>query len=113
MPKVEIVPSLAKEILKRFSKFEAHKVVDIIESLETEPHKGKTIGNVGGIVIKEIKYKGFRFYFVFDGHKLRTYDEEQLTNLLFRFVRMSDKKKQQETINQIREILLKIGPSGL
>ena len=32
--------------------------------MEENPNKGKLLGNVGGIVIKEIKYKNFRFYFV-------------------------------------------------
>jgi hypothetical protein len=113
MPKVEIVQSLIKQILKTFSKSESDKVLDLIENLEQNPHKGKLIGTVGGIAIKEIKYKKFRFYCICDGHKLRTLNEEKLVDLLFRFVRMSEKSDQQKVIDEIRGILLKIGPAGL
>jgi hypothetical protein len=49
----------------------------------------------------------------YDGHKLRTFDEDTLVELLFRFVRMSQKSNQQETIYVIKDILRKIGPMGL
>jgi hypothetical protein len=39
-------------------------------------------------------------------------NQEKLADLLIRFVRMSDKKEQQKTIDEIREILIKIGPEG-
>ena len=39
-------------------------------------------------------------------------DEANLTDLLIRFVRMSDKKDQQETINEIKKILINIGSEG-
>lgn len=111
MAKVEIVKSLFEEIQKKF-KGEAHEVIDLIETLENNPHKGKTLGNVGGMTIKELKYKIFRFYFITDGYKLKIMDESNLVDLLIRFVRMSDKKDQQETINEIRKILLHFGPQG-
>ena len=111
MAKVEIVLSLFKEIQKKF-KGEAHKVIDLIETLENNPHKGKSLGHVGGIVIKELKYKNFRFYFITDGHKLKIMDESKLVDLLIRFVRMSDKKDQQKTIEEIRKILLNFGLEG-
>ena len=81
-------------------------------SLEQNPHKGKLIGSVGGIVIKELKYKSFRFYFITDGHKLKIMDKIHLVDLLIRFVRMSDKKDQQETINEIKKILAAFGQQG-
>jgi hypothetical protein len=111
MAKVEIVHSLFEEIQKKF-KGEAHKVLDLIETLETNPTKGKLLGSVGGIVIKEIKYKSFRFYFITDGYKLKFYDEQSLANILIRFVRMSDKKHQQQTIDEIKKILLNFGSRG-
>ncbi|MCK4647814.1 hypothetical protein KAT24_02705 [Candidatus Pacearchaeota archaeon] len=111
MAKVEIVNSLAREIKKKF-KGESHKITDLLESLEENPHKGKPLGNVAGIVIKELRYKNFRFYFIVDGHKLKVFSKEELTDLLMKFVRMSDKKSQQKTINEIRQILIKIGPHG-
>jgi mRNA-degrading endonuclease RelE of RelBE toxin-antitoxin system len=111
MVKVEIANSLAREIKKKF-KGESHKITDLLESLEENPHKGKPLGNVAGLVIKELKYKKFRFYFIVDGFKLKVLSKEELTNLLIRFVRMSDKKSQQKTINEIRKILIKLGPFG-
>jgi len=78
-------------------------------SLEEHPKKGKLLGTIGGIVIKEIKYEGFRFYFITDGHKLKILDESLLTDLLIRFVRMSNKKEQQKTIEEIKKILTTIG----
>ena len=39
-------------------------------------------------------------------------NESKLTDLLIRFVRMSDKKDQQKTIDEIRNILRKIGEKG-
>ena len=39
-------------------------------------------------------------------------DESALTELLIRFVRMSDKKEQQKTISEIRKILINFGPDG-
>ena len=111
MAKVEIVESLFEEIEKKFKK-RATLIYDLIETLETHPHKGKLLGTVGGIVIKEIKFENFRFYFIADGYKLKFLTEEELTDLLLRFVRMSDKKHQQGTINEIKHILRSMGPSG-
>ncbi len=111
MAKVQIVNSLFKEIEKKF-KGEAHEVIDLLETLENNPHKGKTLGNVGGIVIKELRYNSFRFYFITDGNVLKVMDQEKLVNLLITFVRMSDKKDQQQTIEEIKKILLNFGPPG-
>jgi hypothetical protein len=112
MVKVEILTSLVLDIKKKFSKSEANKIIDLMYTLEDNPRKGKPLGTVGGILIKELKYRSFRFYFLVDGFKLKLFSEEELTDLLLRFVRMSDKKHQQETIEEIRAILLKIGPRG-
>ena len=112
MVRLEIAASLVLEIKKKFSKAEANEVIDLIETLRDSPSKGKILGTVGGIVIKEIKYKKFRFYFLADGFKLKFLRGEELTDLLIRFVRMSDKKYQQEAINGIKHILATIGLSG-
>lgn len=109
---VKISKSLIKELIKRFPKEKAHKAIDLMESLKKDPHKGKLLGVVGAISIKELKFEGFRFYFIFDGYALQTFDEKKIVNLLFQFVRMSNKKEQQKTINQIKEVLKKIGTSG-
>jgi len=111
MAKVEIVPSLFQEIQDKF-KGEAHKIIDLLETLEKNPYKGKLLGNVGGIVIKELKYKNFRFYFITDGFKLKVMNESALIGLLIKFVRMSDKKSQQKVIEEIKGILKKLGKEG-
>ena len=111
MAKVGIVRSLLRQIELKF-KGESHKIIDLLESLESSPHKGKSLGTVGGIVIKELKYKNFRFYFITDGFKLKCIDEKSLIDLLLQFVRMSDKKHQQKVINEIKQILRTIVPRG-
>ena len=111
MAKVEITETLYQEIEKKFKR-EAFKIVDLMQTLEQSPQKGKLLGTVGGIVIKELKYRNFRFYFVTDGFKLKCIGQEELTDLLIRFVRMSDKKHQQETIDEIKKVLKTIGLQG-
>lgn len=109
MVKIEIISSLEDQINKKFKK-ESIKIFELFNSLEKNPKKGKPLGNIGGILIKELKYKNFRFYFLVDGFKLKVLGKEELTDLLLKFVRMSDKKSQQKVINEIRNILIKIGP---
>ncbi|MEK6888780.1 MAG: hypothetical protein AABW80_01595 [Nanoarchaeota archaeon] len=111
MAKVQIVKYLFEEIEKKF-KGEAHKIIDLLESLEESPHKGKIVGQVGGIVVKEIKYNSFRFYFLVDGFKIKVMNVAQLTDLLIKFVRMSDKDNQQKVIDEIKVILRKVGEEG-
>ena len=54
MAKVSIAESLKDEILKKF-KGESKIVFRQMYSLADNPHKGKLLGQVGGIVIKELK----------------------------------------------------------
>lgn len=108
MAKVLILPELVRRIQKIFKK-DANKIFDLMQELEYNPRKGKTIGNVKNILIKELKFKKYRFYFITDGHKLKFITEEELKNLLIKFVRMSDKSDQQIIINEIKIILKKVG----
>ena len=98
MAKVEISSGLKNEILKKF-KEESKKIFKLMFSLKENPKKGKPIGNIKGILIKELKYKSFRFYFITDSFKLRILSVDELNELLIRFVRMSNKKNQQKVIN--------------
>lgn len=111
MVKIEILESLYEEIEDTF-KQDSLDIFNLIDSLKDSPKKGKPFGSVGGILIKELKYKNYRFYFLTDGYKLKFMREEDLLDLLFRFVRMSNKKYQQETINEIKHILKTLGPEG-
>ncbi len=108
MAQVEITNSLLAQINKKF-KQQSVEVLQHLKSLESSPHKGKLVGVVGAIVIKELKCSGFRFYFITDGFKIKCLDEEKLVDLLLRFVRMSDKKYQQQTIEEIKQVLRTVG----
>ncbi len=97
---------------KKKIKTKAHEVIDLPYILEENPHKGKILTTVGGIVIKELKYKRFRFYLITDGYKQKVLSKGGLTYLLLKFVKMSDKKHQQKIIKEIKKVLLMIGPDG-
>ena len=111
MAKVVILESLKDEILKKF-KGESKIIFRQMYALADNPHKGKALGNIGGMIIKEIKYNSNRFYFITDGYKLKVLDKDSLIDLLITFVRMSDKKDQQQTIEEIKKVLLYFGPEG-
>ena len=108
MAKVYIDEPLFKEIRTVF-RGEANEVIDLLESLEQNPKKGKDICTVATIAVKEIKYRGYRFYFLADAHKIRMLKVEELMDILIRFVRMSDKKDQQKVINEIIYTLKYLG----
>ena len=111
MAKVVITESLEKEISKKFKK-ESIEILELMYSLRENPKKGKELGQVSGIVIKEIRYKSFRFYFITDGFKIKLLEINELSDLLIKFVAMSDKKSQQKTIDEIKRILRTLGDSG-
>ncbi len=111
MAKVIVTKYLVEEIHKKF-KGESVEVFELINTLRDNPKKGKPVGNVSGIVIKEIRYKSFRFYFITDGFKVKMLDERELNDLLIKFVRMSDKKDQQKVIDEIKIILRRLGEDG-
>ena len=111
MAKVVISESLKDEIFKKF-KNKSLEIFSLMKSLGSYPNKGKVLGNIGGILIKEIKYEKFGFYFITDGHMLRFGTEDELANLLIRFVRMSEKKDQQKVIEDIKRIIMTLGESG-
>lgn len=111
MARVIIKETLKKEILKKFKK-ESKIIFREIFSLKENPKKGKYLGKVGSIIIKELRYKSFRFYFVTDGLKLKLLKSEELSDLLIKFVRMSDKNSQQKTINEIKDVLRRLDGKG-
>ncbi len=111
MAKVIITNRVEEEVYKVFKKAST-KIFESMRELENNPHKGKPLGHVGGIVIKEIKYESYRFYFITDGFKLKILQKEELHELIIKFVRMSDKKNQQTTIDEIKSILRKLGEEG-
>ncbi len=111
MAEVIITNSLKKEIYKKF-KEESKKIFKLINSLKTDPKKGKELGQVQGLLIKEIRYENFRFYFLVQGHLLKVLGIDDLKELIIKFVRMSNKKEQQKTIEEIKHILRSLGEKG-
>jgi len=108
MPQVTISKSLVGEIIRKF-KQEAEEIFLLMKSLEASPSKGKALGSVGGVVIKELRYNKFRFYFLTDGRVLKFGTEDELANLVIRFVRMSEKKDQVKVIAGIKDVLRSLG----
>ena len=98
MAKVIITKKLEEEINKIFKK-ESIKILESFRDLEENPYKGRAVGQVSGIVIKEIRHENYRFYFIADGFKIKMLQKEELSDLLIKFVRMSDKKSQQKIID--------------
>ncbi len=112
MAKVIITRSLEEEINKKF-KSQSVKIFELMYSLKENPKKGKLLGCVGSILIKELRFESFRFYFITDGYKIKLLKIEELNDLLIKFVAMSDKKNQQKVIEEIKFILRKFGAEGL
>ena len=111
MARIIITGPLKKQIFKKF-KNESNQVFNLIYSLKENPKKGKELGNISNFVLKELKYKSFRIYFITDGFKLKFLEVEELKDLVIKFVRMSDKKSQQKTIDEIKHILRSLGSEG-
>jgi activator of HSP90 ATPase len=111
MAKVIITEKLEEEINKIF-KHKSIEIFSLMLSLEENPKKGKEISSVGKILIKEIRYEKFRFYFITDGYKVKFLKTEELQDLLIKFVRMSEKNDQQKTIDEIKRVLMALGEEG-
>lgn len=104
MIRIIIVTSLRKAIWKTFKK-DSLKVFNLIRELESNPNKGKRIGQVGIISIRELKFRSFRFYYILNSNTLSLFNKEKLSDLLIKFIAMSKKNGQQKTINKINSIL--------
>jgi mRNA-degrading endonuclease RelE of RelBE toxin-antitoxin system len=108
MAKVIITLKLEEEVNKIFKK-QSESIFHLMRELEENPHKGKPVGQVGGTLIKELRYESYRFYFITDGFKIKMLQKEELKDLLIKFVRMSDKKDQQKVIDEIKYVLSHLG----
>jgi hypothetical protein len=108
MAKVIVTKALRDEILAKF-KEQSAEIVALLETLEEQPHKGKAVGHYDTIVIKEVKYNKFRFYFITDGHILKFGTTDELAALIIKFVRMSEKKDQKRTIEEVKRTLQTMG----
>ncbi|MFH1589385.1 MAG: hypothetical protein ABIB43_02355 [archaeon] len=108
MAQVIITESLKKEIFKKF-KDNSIEIFELIKNLEQQPKKGKLLSYIGGVVIKELKYQKYRFYFITDGHTIKFGTEDEIANILIKFVAMSEKKDQQKKIDEIKNVLKSMG----
>ena len=111
MAEVIITENLKNGILKKFKK-ESKKLFKFMYSLRENPKKGKEIAQVRGIVIKELKYEKFRFYFITNGFEVKFLEIKDLQNLVIKFIKMSDKKSQQKVIEEIKDVLRRFGEEG-
>ena len=111
MAQIVISAVLREEIEKRF-KAESVEVFSFLNTLSDNPKKGQIIGAVGNIIVKELKYKKFRFYFVADRYQIIFRKVEELKDLLIKIVRMSERKDQQQTIDDIKTVLRNLGDKG-
>ena len=111
MAKVIITNSL-EERINRVFRGQAEEILSLLKTLEENPKKGKEVGHTGGIVIKELKYNKYRFYFITDGFKVRFFSIQELQDMIIKFVNMSEKKDQQKVIDEIKTLLLSLGMEG-
>tara|TARA_Y100000310_G_scaffold11618_1_gene12136 strand:- start:892 stop:1233 length:342 start_codon:yes stop_codon:yes gene_type:complete len=112
MAKILITNPLFKKIKKKFDSSETNDIIDLMNSLENNPKKGKEVGVVGNIVIKEIKYNKFRFYFVTNRFKIKFLSVDELKYIFIKFVEMSEKKDQQKVIDKIKFVVRSLGEEG-
>ncbi|MFH0870048.1 MAG: hypothetical protein V1866_03245 [archaeon] len=111
MVQVIITKRLEEDINRRF-KHESIEIFSLMSALQDSPSKGKEISSVGNIIIKELRYKKFRLYFITDRYKIKFLRAGELQDLLIKFIRMSEKKDQQKVIDEIKSVLRSLGQEG-
>lgn len=111
MALVIITQTLETIINKKFKK-ESVEIFSLLLSLQDHPKKGKNVGSVGNIGIKELKYNTFRFYFITNRYKIKFLTSEELQDTFIKFIRMSEKKNQQKVIDDIKTVLRNLGEEG-
>lgn len=102
--KIHVKKELREQIYKTF-KEDSKKIYKLIRSLEENPNKGKKLGIVAGISIREIKYKTFRIYFLLEKNELYLFNKKEIQELLIKFIEMSKKNDQEKTIEEIKLLL--------
>ncbi len=112
MAEVIISEDLTKKINNKF-KGESAEVFKLLYSLKENPKKGKELTQIQGVLIKEIRYNSFRFYFIVDGYKIKILDDSNLIHICIKILAMSDKKDQQKEIEKIKDFLRKFGKESL
>ncbi|MFT4250010.1 MAG: hypothetical protein ACMXYD_01475 [Candidatus Woesearchaeota archaeon] len=98
MVHIYVSKKLEKEIVKRLSKKEADDLFLQIYSLKENPHKGDILTNVGKLLVKELKYKKFRVYFIQSKDTLKILGEEDFRDEIVKFVALSQKGSEQQRV---------------
>ncbi|MFT4312058.1 MAG: hypothetical protein ACMXYF_02415 [Candidatus Woesearchaeota archaeon] len=104
---VAITQDLDKELKKRLDKNTYYKIKDLFMSLKKDPYKGDVLHVLGNVILKEIKFKTFRFYFLTSNNLIKFVACNNLEKELIKFIRMSKKNDQQHVINDILNKLKK------
>ncbi len=104
---VAITQDLNKELKKRLDKSTYYKVKDLFMSVKKDPYKGDVLHVLGNVILKELKYKTFRFYFLTSNNLVKFIATTNLENELIKFIRMSKKNDQQHVITDILDKLKK------
>jgi len=105
---VRIDKSLVKKLEKRFNKKELKELKKVFLSLEENPYQGDLLYTFGNFVLKEKKYKTFRFYFLHSRKILIIKDIEKLKDEIIRFIEMSKKNDQQRVIDKLKAMMNKL-----
>ena len=98
---VAVTEALDKELKKRLNRHEYLEVRTLFLSLKKSPYKGKLLHVLGTVVLKELKYKSFRFYFLTSHNLIKIIAKADLEKELVKFVRMSKKTDQARVIQEI------------
>ncbi|MGM5485431.1 MAG: hypothetical protein ACQEP1_06190 [Nanobdellota archaeon] len=106
---VRIDKELVKKLEKKFKSKDLKEIKKLFYSLQENPFQGDHIYTFGTIVLKEKRYKTFRFYFIHSRKLLMVKDPERLKDEIIRFIEMSKKNNQQKVIDKLKEMLRKLG----
>ncbi len=98
---VAITKELDKELKKRLDKKTYYEIKDVFMSLKKNPYKGDLLHVLGNVVLKEIRYKTFRFYFLTSNNLIKFIATTDLEKELIKFIKMSKKNDQQKVIDEI------------
>ncbi len=110
MVHIIVTKKLEKEIIKHLSKKEADNAFLFMASLEENLFRGDLLTSVGSVILKELKYKNFRFYFIHSANLFKLLSEEELKQELLKFVAMSRKgKEQQQIIDRVKREIKSFG----
>ena len=105
---VRIDDSLIKKLEKRFNKKDLREIKKLFLSLQDNPFQGNHLYTFGNFVLKEKKFKTFRFYFLHSKRIIIIKDIDKLKDEIIRFIEMSKKNDQQKVIDKLKKMMNKL-----